>query len=82
MDKKSRKSGVPSLAGFAALGSAVESDPAKREALRQRIYALNGGSHDVDARKLAIRINLQAKSQGVRAPIPVVRKFIEDLMSE
>jgi hypothetical protein len=73
---------TPSLEGFARLGSSVDSDPAKRKALREKIYALNGGNRNVDPGKLAVIISMKARAEGARAPIPVVRKFLEDLFSD
>ena len=71
---------IPSMAEFAALGSAVETDPEKREAARQRLYALNGGDENIDAGKLAVRIHSSARAQGIRVSIPAVRRVIEDIM--
>jgi hypothetical protein len=75
---------LPTLEEFAKLGSTVSSDPAKKEALRQKIYALNGGNTHVDVGKLAVRIHLQAKSQGIAkaTPIPVIKKFLSDILDD
>lgn len=69
---------VPSMQDFAALGKAAQNDPAMRRRLREKFIQMNNGNPNVDPKRLAIRIIIEAKSHGVRKFMP--RKVIESVI--
>lgn len=72
------KMSVPSMQDFAALGKAAQNDPAMRRRLREKFIQMNNGDPNVDPKKLAIRIIIEAKSHGVRKFMS--RKVIESVI--
>lgn len=73
---------VPSMQDFAALGKAAQNDPAVKKQLREKFIQMNNGDPDVDPKKLATRIIIEAKSRGVRTflPRPVIASIIKSIM--
>lgn len=82
MFSKKNKNNVPSMGELAALGKAAM-DPAMQKQLREKFIEMNGGGPDVDSKKLATKIIMEARAKGVRKfmPRPVVQKLIESVMS-
>lgn len=80
--QKESEMGVPSMQEFAALGAAAQGDPEMRKRLRDRFIQMNGGDPNVDPKKLAAKIIVEAKAHGVRKfmPRPVVAGIIKSIM--
>lgn len=78
------KQPIPSLSMFAELGSAVSDNPEAKKVLRAKLIEMNGGDPNIDAKKLATKIIVDARSKGVRRfmPRPVVQKVIENILAD
>ena len=74
---------ISSMGALAELGKAATGDPAMQAALRQKFIEMNGGDPNVDSKRLATKIIMEARAKGVRKfmPRPVVQKLIESVMA-
>jgi len=74
---------IPSMGALVELGKAATGDPAMQAALRQKFIEMNGGDPNVDSKRLATKIIMEARAKGVRKfmPRPVVQKLIESVMA-